>query len=148
MRTLTGLTLLARGGYAARGLVYLIIGVLALLAARGSGQPADSHDSLEALLAQPFGHFLVGLVVVGLVAFAAWRILPTAATGLSCPMAASSGGRGRARTAGSTGTSSSSPSSSWRAPSVVAPKGICGNADRSEGPWGSVWGDCSGMPPR
>ena len=61
MHTRTGLTLLARGGYAARGLVYLIIGVLALLAARGS--------------AQPFGHFLVGLVVVGLVAFAAWRIL-------------------------------------------------------------------------
>ncbi|GAC1038017.1 DUF1206 domain-containing protein [Pseudomonas sp. No.117] len=75
MRTRTGLTLLARSGYAARGLVYLIIGVLALLAARGSGQPADSHDSLEALLTQPFGHFLVGLVVVGLVAFAAWRIL-------------------------------------------------------------------------
>jgi len=75
MHTRTGLTLLARGGYAARGLVYLIIGVLALLAARGSGQPADSHDSLEALLAQPFGHFLVGLVVVGLIAFAAWRIL-------------------------------------------------------------------------
>ncbi len=75
MHTRTGLTLLARGGYAARGLVYLIIGVLALLAARGSGRPADSHDSLEALLAQPFGHFLVGLVVVGLIAFAAWRIL-------------------------------------------------------------------------
>lgn len=75
MHTRTGLTFLARGGYAARGLVYLIIGMLALLAARGSGQLADSHDSLEALLAQPFGHFLVGLVVIGLVAFAAWRIL-------------------------------------------------------------------------
>jgi hypothetical protein len=70
-----GLVLLARGGYAARGLVYLIIGFFALLAALGSGQPADSHSSLQKLLAQPFGHALVALVVVGLIAFAAWRLL-------------------------------------------------------------------------
>ncbi|WP_407311543.1 DUF1206 domain-containing protein [Pseudomonas sp. nanlin1] len=70
-----GLVLLARGGYAARGVVYLIIGIFALLAALGSGQPADSHSSLESLLSQPFGHFLVAIVIVGLAAFAAWRVL-------------------------------------------------------------------------
>ncbi|WP_426118797.1 DUF1206 domain-containing protein [Pseudomonas sp. DSP3-2-2] len=70
-----GLVLLARGGYAARGLVYLIIGFFALLAALGSGQPADSHSGLEKLLGQPFGHALVGIVVVGLIAFSAWRLL-------------------------------------------------------------------------
>lgn len=70
-----GLVLLARGGYAARGVVYLIIGLFAVLAAQGSSQPTDSHSSLEALLSQPFGGVLVGVVIVGLLAFAAWRVL-------------------------------------------------------------------------
>ena len=69
------LVILARGGYAARGVLYLIIGIFALLAAHDSTKPKDSHNSLEALLAQPFGYFLVGLVVAGLLAFAAWRVL-------------------------------------------------------------------------
>ena len=69
------LVILARGGYAARGALYLIIGIFALLAARDSTKPKDSHKSLEALLSQPFGYFLVGLVVAGLLAFAAWRVL-------------------------------------------------------------------------
>jgi hypothetical protein len=69
------LVMLARGGYAARGVLYLIIGIFALLAAHDSTKPKDSHGSLEALLAQPFGYFLVGLVVAGLLAFAAWRVL-------------------------------------------------------------------------
>ncbi|UVL82405.1 DUF1206 domain-containing protein [Pseudomonas sp. B21-028] len=70
-----GLVVLARGGYAARGIIYLIIGIFALLAAQDSSKPKDSHKSLVALLSQPFGHVLVGLVVAGLLAFAGWRIL-------------------------------------------------------------------------
>jgi hypothetical protein len=69
------LVILARGGYAARGVLYLIIGIFALLAAQDSTKPKDSHKSLEALLSQPFGYVLVGLVVAGLLAFAGWRIL-------------------------------------------------------------------------
>jgi hypothetical protein len=69
------LVVLARCGYAARGVIYLIIGIFALLAARDSARSKDSHSSLAALLSQPFGHFLVGLVVAGLLAFAAWRVL-------------------------------------------------------------------------
>jgi hypothetical protein len=75
MSTQQSLVILARGGYAARGVLYLIIGIFALLAALDSTTPKDSHKSLEALLAQPFGYFLIGLVVAGLLAFAAWRFL-------------------------------------------------------------------------
>ncbi|WP_434701921.1 DUF1206 domain-containing protein [Pseudomonas sp. D1-36] len=69
------LIVLARGGYAARGVIYLIIGIFALLAAQDSTKPKDSQKSLEALLGQPFGYFLVGIVVAGLLAFSAWRVL-------------------------------------------------------------------------
>ncbi|WP_339457049.1 DUF1206 domain-containing protein [Pseudomonas sp. EA_65y_Pfl1_P120] len=75
MSTQHSLVVLARGGYAARGVLYLIIGIFALLAAQDSTKPKDSHKSLEALLGQPFGYFLVGLVVAGLLAFAGCRVL-------------------------------------------------------------------------
>lgn len=75
MSAQNSLVILARGGYAARGVLYLIIGIFALLAAHDSTKPKDSHKSLEALLSQPFGYFLVGLVVAGLLAFSAWRVL-------------------------------------------------------------------------
>lgn len=75
MSTRQSLVVLARGGYAARGVIYLIIGIFALLAAQDSTKPKDSHRSLEALLSQPFGYVLVGLVVAGLLAFAGWRVL-------------------------------------------------------------------------
>ncbi|RLU11254.1 hypothetical protein CS078_07435 [Pseudomonas prosekii] len=75
MSTQHSLIVLARGGYAARGILYLIIGIFALLAAQDSSKPKDSHKSLEALLSQPFGYVLIGIVVAGLLAFAAWRVL-------------------------------------------------------------------------
>lgn len=65
----------ARAGYAARGIMYLIIGYFAVLAAIGSGQTKDSKGALEAVLSQPFGWVLLGLLFLGLLGFAGWRLV-------------------------------------------------------------------------
>jgi hypothetical protein len=67
---------LARLGYAAKGIVYGIIGVLALQAALGSGSPNVSQTSaFQKILSQPFGHFLLWIVIIGLIGYAIWRLL-------------------------------------------------------------------------
>jgi hypothetical protein len=67
---------LARLGFAAKGVVYLIIGVLAALAAfnRG-GRTTDSRGAFAEILAQPYGRVLLGAVAVGLVGYAVWRVV-------------------------------------------------------------------------
>lgn len=66
----------ARAGYAARGLVYLIIGAMALLAAFGEGGgTTDSRGALQQLLTAPFGGILLLLVALGLVGYAVWRVI-------------------------------------------------------------------------
>lgn len=67
---------LARFGYAAKGVVYLIIGVLAALEAynRG-GKTTDSRGALQEILFQPYGKYLLGAVAVGLIGYAIWRLV-------------------------------------------------------------------------
>ncbi|MGE0224452.1 MAG: DUF1206 domain-containing protein [Acetobacteraceae bacterium] len=70
------LELFARFGYAARGAVNLIVGVLALLAAVGrGGEATGSKGALQSLLAQPLGEALLAVVALGLFGFAFWRAL-------------------------------------------------------------------------
>jgi Domain of Unknown Function (DUF1206) len=65
---------LGRFGYAAKGVVYVIIGALAAFGATGGGQPKDSRGALTELLRQPFGTVLLGVVAVGLAGYALWRL--------------------------------------------------------------------------
>lgn len=68
------ITLLARAGYGARGIVYLLVGGLAALAAFGQGgQTTDSRGALERIMLAPLGDVLLGIMVVGLLGFALWR---------------------------------------------------------------------------
>jgi Mn2+/Fe2+ NRAMP family transporter len=69
-----GITWLARSGYAARGVVYLIIGIFAFTAGIGSGKTVGTKGAIEQLLGQPFGETLLWIMVVGLVAYVAWRV--------------------------------------------------------------------------
>jgi hypothetical protein len=66
---------LARAGYAARGVVYVLVGFLAVLAAFGRGETPDTESALEALLTQPFGTALIWFIALGLAAFAIWRVV-------------------------------------------------------------------------
>ncbi|KQT78422.1 DUF1206 domain-containing protein [Methylobacterium sp. Leaf466] len=70
---------IARLGYGARGAVYCLVGGLAVLAAVGTGgQTGGSKSALTALLTQPFGRIWLGLVALGLLCFAVWRIVEAA----------------------------------------------------------------------
>lgn len=66
----------SRLGYAARGLVYVGLGVIVLLAATDVTPRAQGAKAMLAAWAGwPLGLALVGIVAVGLLAFAVWRAL-------------------------------------------------------------------------
>ena len=67
---------LARLGYAAKGIVYAIVGVLAVQAALGTGgKTTDTKGALGAIAQQPFGKFLLALLALGLIGYAVWRFV-------------------------------------------------------------------------
>lgn len=67
---------LARFGYAAKGIVYAIVGGLAVQAAvSAGGQTTDTQGALTTIAAQPFGQILLGLVAIGLIGYVLWRIV-------------------------------------------------------------------------
>lgn len=68
----------ARLGYAARGVVYVTLGIIALQAALGRGQAEGRSGALAELATQPAGKLLLVLIAVGLLGYAAWRLIEAA----------------------------------------------------------------------
>jgi hypothetical protein len=66
----------ARAGYAARGVVYLVVGLLVLWSLRqGTGSAPSSEDALAAIADSPAGAAGLWLLAIALAAFALWRLV-------------------------------------------------------------------------
>jgi Domain of Unknown Function (DUF1206) len=64
----------ARAGLTARGVVYLLIGLLALSVARGGRGEVDQKGALEQVIRHPYGSVIVGAMAVGFAGYALWRL--------------------------------------------------------------------------
>ena len=67
---------LARLGYVAKGVVYLVIGFLALREALGAGgKTTDPSGAMRSIGSQPFGGVMLALLAVGLACYALWKLV-------------------------------------------------------------------------
>lgn len=71
----TSISVVVRAGYAARGVVYLIVGGLSVLAALGTGggDTIGSKDALAKVSGAPWSFAPLIALALGLFAYAAWR---------------------------------------------------------------------------
>jgi hypothetical protein len=66
---------LARAGLTARGVLYILIGWVAILVALGqSSHQADQQGALQLLAGQPYGLVLLWLLGIGFAGYALWRL--------------------------------------------------------------------------
>ena len=65
---------LARVGYTAKGIVYIVAGALSVMTALGAGgELTDVRGAMRTVARQPFGRALLAVVAFGLVAYVLWR---------------------------------------------------------------------------
>jgi Domain of Unknown Function (DUF1206) len=66
---------LARAGLAARGVIYILIGWVAILVALGlSSHELDQQGALQLLAGKPYGKVSLWLLAIGFAAYALWRL--------------------------------------------------------------------------
>jgi hypothetical protein len=66
--------MLARFGYATKGVVYIVVGALATQAALGlGGKTTDTRGALRELETKPFGKAALATVAFGLIGYVLWR---------------------------------------------------------------------------
>ncbi|WP_144821741.1 DUF1206 domain-containing protein [Marinobacter piscensis] len=69
----------ARLGYGARGLIYTVIGGLAVMSAIGvGGGTVDSKGAIQKVMQQPLGQTLLVILLIGLLGNVSWRAAPMA----------------------------------------------------------------------
>lgn len=73
--THTGLKWIMRAGYGARGIIYVLVGGLAFLAAFKSVSASGTKDALVGLREQPYGIPALWAIGIGLLAYLVWRIV-------------------------------------------------------------------------
>jgi Domain of Unknown Function (DUF1206) len=67
--------MLARTGLTARGVIYILVGWVALLVALGrSSREADQQGALQLLASKPYGLVSLWLLGIGFAAYALWRL--------------------------------------------------------------------------
>jgi hypothetical protein len=67
--------LLARAGLTARGIIYILVGWVAILVAFGRGvHEADQEGALQLLAGKPYGAVSLWLLAIGFAAYALWRL--------------------------------------------------------------------------
>src|SRR5918911_1749840 len=65
---------IARFGYATKGVVYIVVGALATLAAFGlGGETTDVRGALQEIEKKPFGKIALATVAFGLIGYVLWR---------------------------------------------------------------------------
>jgi Domain of Unknown Function (DUF1206) len=70
------MVIFARLGYAIKGVVYLIIGILAVQVAIGvGGKTTDQNGAIQTISHLPLGGFLLIVVTIGLFGFAIWSFI-------------------------------------------------------------------------
>ena len=66
---------LGKAGFLAKGLIYLVVALIAIEVARGDRRKTQGEEgAIEAVAGQPFGEILLGLLALGLAAYALWRL--------------------------------------------------------------------------
>jgi Domain of Unknown Function (DUF1206) len=71
-----GVIWLGRLGFAAKGVVYVLIGVVAARVALGvGGATTDSQGALQHIVEMPFGNLLLLVIALGLAGYTLWRIV-------------------------------------------------------------------------
>lgn len=67
---------ISRAGFVARGVIYGVIGILAIKLALGDGgRASDQRGALSTIAEQPFGKVLLIVTAIGLFGYAVWRIM-------------------------------------------------------------------------